>query len=215
MGSGAAFQKIRRMIFLPFRRKHPCHSPLRVCVPLLLEKQAPFCYAVLIEQAERSLLFMLHETLRALRKKKGYSQEETASRLNVVRQTVSKWEKGLSVPDADMLVRLAELYEITVGELLGASPVQEETPELPQPNMHEIAEQLSRINEQLVIKNRRSSRIWKIVGGILIGWILLHLIGAVLSIAAFSVLRIENTETGQVVEEQYEPGGAENTLTLP
>ena len=61
---------------------------------------------------------MLHETLKALRKKKGYSQEEAASRLSVVRQTVSKWEKGLSVPDADMLTRLADLYEVTVSELL-------------------------------------------------------------------------------------------------
>ena len=158
---------------------------------------------------------MLHETLRAFRKKKGYSQEEAASRLNVVRQTVSKWEKGLSVPDADMLVRLAELYEVTVGELLGAPHAPEDAPEAPQPDMHEIAEQLSRINEQLVIKNRRSARIWKIVGGIVLGWLLLRLIGTILSVAAFSVLRIENTQTGQVVEEQYDPGDAENTLTFP
>lgn len=160
---------------------------------------------------------MLHETLKDLRKKKGYSQEEAASRLNVVRQTVSKWEKGLSVPDADMLVRLAELYEVTVGELLGAPGGSTEAPDASQPDMHEIAEQLSRINEQLVIKNRRSARIWKIVGGILLGWLLLHLIGAILSIAAFSVLRIEDTVTGQVIEEHYEMDDPEatHTLTLP
>ena len=158
---------------------------------------------------------MLSETLKSLRKKKGYSQEEAASRLNVVRQTISKWEKGLSVPDAEMLTRLAELYEVTVGELLGAPPARQDMNESSQPDMHEIAEQLSRINEQLVIKNRRSSRIWKIVGGVVLGWILLRLIGTVLSIAAFSVLRVENVETGQVIEENYEPDDSAATHTLP
>ena len=138
---------------------------------------------------------MLHETLKDLRKKKGYSQEEAASRLNVVRQTVSKWEKGLSVPDADMLVKLAELYEVTVGELLGAPQACEETTEANQPDMREVAEQLSRINEQLVIRNRRSSRIWKIVGGVLIGWMAIILIGLILSISAFSAYRYSDTIT--------------------
>ena len=54
---------------------------------------------------------MLSDTIQTLRKEKGYSQEEVAIRLNVVRQTVSKWEKGLSVPDADMLIKLAELFD--------------------------------------------------------------------------------------------------------
>ena len=129
---------------------------------------------------------MLHETLKTLRKQKGYSQEEAACRLNVVRQTVSKWEKGLSVPDADMLMRLAELYEITVGELLGAPSVPEAAPEFPQQDMREIAEQLSRINEQLVIRNRRTSRIWKIVGGAVLGGILLYVVAAIISVVLFS-----------------------------
>ena len=129
---------------------------------------------------------MLHETLRSLRKQKGYSQEEAAARLNVVRQTISKWEKGLSVPDADMLVRLAELYEVTVGELLGAPPSEEKTSKDPAQDMRGIADQLSRINEQLIIRNRRSARIWKIVGGIALFWILLYLV-AILSVVLFSV----------------------------
>ena len=153
---------------------------------------------------------MLHETLKALRKKKGYSQEEAASRLNVVRQTVSKWEKGLSVPDADMLTRLAELYEVTVSELLGAPPAQNDTPESPQPAMHEIAEQLSRINEQLVIKNRRSSRIWKIVGGVVLGWVLVYLIGIILSVALFSVRwsSVTTTESTVRTEESSSADGS-------
>ena len=52
---------------------------------------------------------MFGENLKTLRKQKGFSQEELATRLHVVRQTISKWEKNLSVPDADTLIRLAEI----------------------------------------------------------------------------------------------------------
>ena len=63
---------------------------------------------------------MFNENLKTLRKQKGFSQEELASRLHVVRQTISKWEKNLSVPDADTLIRLAEILEVSVSELLGS-----------------------------------------------------------------------------------------------
>ena len=99
---------------------------------------------------------MFGENLKTLRKQKGFSQEELATRLHVVRQTVSKWEKNLSVPDADMLVRLAEILDVTVTELLGAKIDGTA-------NANNIAEQLSRINEQLAVKNRRARRIWKVI----------------------------------------------------
>ena len=51
---------------------------------------------------------MFGENLKAMRKAKGYTQEELAIKINVVRQTVSKWEKGLSVPDADVLSQIAD-----------------------------------------------------------------------------------------------------------
>ena len=69
---------------------------------------------------------MFHENLKALRKDRGLSQEELAVRLNVVRQTISKWEKGLSVPDAAMLIRLAEVLDTTVSRLLGADVPEDE-----------------------------------------------------------------------------------------
>lgn len=128
---------------------------------------------------------MLHDTLKALRKQKGYSQEEVAARINVVRQTVSKWEKGLSVPDADALMRIAELYEVSVSDLLGAPPTESE-PEKAAPDFSEITEQLSRINEQLVIRNRRSARIWKIVGAVVLGWIVIWLLNIIFAVSAFS-----------------------------
>ena len=62
---------------------------------------------------------MLSENIKARRKSKGLSQQELAIKLNVVRQTVSKWEQGLSVPDAAMLISLSEALETPVSVLLG------------------------------------------------------------------------------------------------
>ena len=115
---------------------------------------------------------MFGENLKTLRKQKGFSQEELATRLHVVRQTISKWEKNLSVPDADTLIRLAEILEVSVSELLGAKIESENT-------ASDVAEQLSRINEQLAIKNRRSRRIWKIVAIILAAIVLINIFIAV------------------------------------
>ena len=53
-----------------------------------------------------------------LRKARGLSQEDLASHLEVTRQTVSKWELGDSTPDLDKLVLLAELFEISLDELV-------------------------------------------------------------------------------------------------
>lgn len=113
---------------------------------------------------------MFSENLKTLRKRKGYSQEELAVRLHVVRQTVSKWEKNLSVPDADTLIRLAEILEVSVSELLGTKIAGENI-------TSDVAEQLSRINEQLAIKNSRSRRIWKILAIIFVVGILLYVLG--------------------------------------
>lgn len=97
---------------------------------------------------------MLNENIRTIRKNKGYSQEELAVRLHVTRQTISKWEKGTSVPDAAMLSDMAEIFDISVSELLGEAPVERH-------DQDAVIEQLSRINEQMAVRNRRSSRIIK------------------------------------------------------
>ena len=116
---------------------------------------------------------MLAENIKAIRKQRGMTQEELATRLNVVRQTVSKWEKGLSVPDADLLKRIAEILETDVSTLLGA-PISTET------NTNEIAEQLSRINEQLATKARMVKRIWFAVGIVALSIIILTVIWIIL-----------------------------------
>lgn len=97
---------------------------------------------------------MFSENLKKIRKEKGISQEELATRLNVVRQTISKWEKGLSVPDAERLIKLSEILETSVGTLLG------DTMEAAA-DKNVISRQLEQLNTQLAEKSRRNSRIWK------------------------------------------------------
>ena len=112
---------------------------------------------------------MFGENLKMIRKSKGYTQEELAIKIHVVRQTISKWEKGLSVPDADTLSKLADVLEINVSELLG-NEIKEET------NKNEVADQLAKISEQLAVKNRRHKRIWKVIGAILLVVIVLNIV---------------------------------------
>ena len=115
---------------------------------------------------------MLGENIKTLRKNKGLTQEELAIRLKVVRQTVSKWEKGYSVTDAETLQKIADILEVDIKQLLGADIETEKT-------NNEVAEQLSRINEQLAIKNRRSRRIWKTIGIILLTILVLYILLAI------------------------------------
>ena len=136
---------------------------------------------------------MLNENIKALRKTKGLTQDELAIRLNVVRQTVSKWEKGLSVPDAEMLQRIAKVFEVSVSQLLGSTISQNE-------NVDIIAEQLSRINEQLAVKNNRSRKIWKTIGIILAIIIIGQLLLMALSITVYKSYEV-GTDTYEVYEE--------------
>lgn len=87
---------------------------------------------------------MLNENITNLRKSKGLSQEELAIKLNVVRQTISKWENGLSVPDASMLISLAEELDTSVSTLLGETAPQSDADDL-----KTLSEKLEVINLQL------------------------------------------------------------------
>ena len=105
---------------------------------------------------------MLNENLKAIRKAKGLSQEELAVKVNVARQTISKWEQGLSVPDSDLLIALSEALETPVSTLLG-EPVTEA--ESKPDDLKAIAEKLEVINLQLA--QRKNAR-RKAIHGILI-----------------------------------------------
>ncbi len=87
---------------------------------------------------------MINENIKKYRKKKGISQEEMAVKLNVVRQTVSKWENGLSVPDADVLIHISEILEVSVSQLLS---IDEDVS-----NDTDLSEELAKLNEKLAEK---------------------------------------------------------------
>ena len=94
---------------------------------------------------------MLNENIKAIRKSKGLSQQELAVKLNVVRQTVSKWEQGLSVPDSDMLISISEVLETPVSTLLGEKVTTSEVDDL-----KTISAKLEVINLQLA--QRKTTR---------------------------------------------------------
>ena len=148
---------------------------------------------------ETEVTDMLNDNIRTVRKNRGFTQEDLASRLHVTRQTVSKWEKGISVPDAEMLTRLAEELDTDVSVLLGAKVeiVAEE---------NAIVEQLSRLNEQLAIRNRRSRKIWKTLAIIGIATIAIPLILSVLGLTLNSIR--DHGVQGQAgnVSYQYQAG---------
>ena len=121
---------------------------------------------------------MLNENIKAIRKSKGLSQQELAVRLNVVRQTVSKWEQGLSVPDSDMLISLSEVLEIPVSTLLGETVVETEVDRL-----KAISEKLEIINLQLAQRKTTRRKI--------IRWLLISLC-AMIAIG-FAALGIVNS----------------------
>lgn len=103
---------------------------------------------------------MLNENIKALRKSKGLSQQDLADRLNVVRQTVSKWEQGLSVPDSDLLIALSEALETPVSTLLGETLAESEADEV-----KVLAEKLEVINLQFARRKafRRNALHWSLI----------------------------------------------------
>ena len=103
---------------------------------------------------------MLNENIKAIRRSKGLSQQELAVKLNVVRQTVSKWEQGLSVPDSDLLIALSEALETPVSTLLGETVAESEADEV-----KALAEKLEVINLQFSRRKalRRSALHWGLI----------------------------------------------------
>ena len=116
---------------------------------------------------------MLNENIKTIRKSKGLSQQELAIKLNVVRQTVSKWEQGLSVPDSDLLIALSEVLETPVSTLLGENIIESKADEL-----KAIAAKLEVINLQLA--QRKTTR------KNFLQWLLISL--CIIIIAIFAVL---------------------------
>ncbi len=116
---------------------------------------------------------MLNENIKAIRKSKGLSQQELAVKLNVVRQTVSKWEQGLSVPDSDMLISISEALETPVSTLLGENVIESEVDDI-----KTISAKLEVVNLQLAQRKTTRKRI--------LHWLLISL--CIVIIAIFAIL---------------------------
>ena len=103
---------------------------------------------------------MLNENIKAIRKSKGLSQQELAVKLNVVRQTISKWEQGLSVPDSDLLISLSEALETPVSTLLGETVMESEADAV-----KTLSEKLEIINLQFARRKtlRRKVLHWSLI----------------------------------------------------
>ena len=118
---------------------------------------------------------MLNDNIKAIRKSKGLSQQELAVKLNVVRQTVSKWEQGRSVPDSDMLISLSEVLETPVSTLLGETVIETEVDSL-----KAISEKLEVINLQLAQRKTTGRRI--------VRWLLISLCAIIVMIFAALII---------------------------
>ena len=114
---------------------------------------------------------MLKENIKAIRKSKGLSQEELAIKLNVVRQTISKWEKGMSVPDSEMLISISEVLETPVSTLLGETVIESKVDDL-----KAISEKLEIINLQLAQRKTTRRKI--------LHWLLISLCTVIIIISA-------------------------------
>ncbi len=125
---------------------------------------------------------MLNEKIKNARQAKGMTQEELAVLLNITRQTVSKWEKDSSVPDSNMLIKLSEVLDVTVSDLLGTN-ANEST------SNDNLAEQLERINKQLSANNRRNKKVTKVVTIIVGILIFVSLLFAINGIVGFARLK--------------------------
>lgn len=139
---------------------------------------------------------MLAKNLITLRKQHNLSQEELAERLHVTRQTISKWERQLSVPDAQLLIQIAELFEVSVSDLLGEELRPEE-------ETNEIAQKLEQLNALLAEKNQRSRKLWKCLSYILIGILVFCVVSMIISILSLSTYSSkESVETKvELIEE--------------
>ncbi|MCM3798695.1 helix-turn-helix domain-containing protein [Caldibacillus thermoamylovorans] len=118
---------------------------------------------------------MLSENIKAIRKSKGLSQEELAIKLNVVRQTISKWEQGLSVPDSDMLISISEVLETPVSTLLGETVIESKVDDL-----KAISEKLEIINLQLAQRKTTRRKI--------LHWLLISLCTVIVTISAVLIV---------------------------
>lgn len=157
---------------------------------------------------------MLNENIKLFRKKKGISQEDLANKLNVVRQTVSKWETGLSVPDAEMLIRLAEVLDTSVNALLGETnePVNESV------SVEEISRKLELLTVQFAEHNEKHRKKTRITLVVLLIITLFFALQSAIAVC-FACISVDVSTTVQITETTGDPsigiiGGADGPTAI-
>lgn len=137
---------------------------------------------------------MLQENIKILRNQHAMSQEELAEKLSVVRQTVSKWEKGLSVPDSEMLIRLAEVFDVSVSDLLGETlqPAVEKT------ELQQLSEKLENLNAMMAERNARSRTLMRIAAICMIAAAAVFALVEIVPLIVLTVLLAKPIDAGSV-----------------
>ena len=130
---------------------------------------------IIVAMERKGFSLMLNENIKAIRKSKGLSQQDLAVKLNVVRQTVSKWEQGRSVPDSDMLISISEVLATPVSTLLGETVIETEVDTL-----KAISEKLEVINLQLAQRKTMRRK--------MIRWLLISLCAIIVMVFAALVI---------------------------
>lgn len=125
---------------------------------------------------------MFGDNLKKARKEKGLSQEALAEKINVVRQTISKWEKGLSIPEGDMLIKLSQVLEVSVETLLGSKVPLENT------NAVNQAIQFQIINSLLENSQRGGTK----MSGIMMLGVFISLIGVFFSVVLMTLATLND-----------------------
>ena len=118
-----------------------------------------------------------------LRKQKGLSQEELANRLNVSRQTVSKWEVGDSTPDMEKLIAMSDLFDVSLDRLVMGKEDEEKPP------ISAKSEFATVLNEKVLTSNnkKKAKRILKIVGIIAAAILLIDVISMIIYFAVYGI----------------------------
>ena len=158
-------------------------------------------YIMFVMVARKTKRFMIEYTrheevkLKTLRIEKGMSQQFLADQLHVTRQTISKWERGLSVPDADMLIALSEMFEVSVSTLLNRSINEEDTLENTL-----LAEKLEQLNLQLAQRNQRSRKVWKVIRFIAIACLVFGILCILLNAVAMKSYQAVEASVVEITE---------------
>lgn len=145
----------------------------------MVDKKEDFCYTVAIIFVEGGVDRMFGETIRQYRLDKGMSQGDLANALDVSRQSVSKWENDLAVPELDKLIKMANVFGVTLDEL-----VRREAPCLNPPEPENVSAPLTETKKTVSQGQRITGTILLCTGAVVL--LLLTLLGGFISGLLFS-----------------------------